>query len=559
MGLEELFESLTEEQQIFQFGVETDNPLAHAFPRKRVVHAGLNGTVVAPDESQAIWQEIMSKTPQEKGTQTAYIHIPFCKTKCLYCGFFQNGTDQAVEDQYIDALIKELEAAAVAPRMKDSLIHAVFIGGGTPTSLSPRNMARLLQAIQRCLPLANDYELTLEGRIHDVVPENMEVWFANGVNRVSLGVQSFHTEIRRNVGRLDDQETVLKHLENLCSYNQSANVIDLIYGLPGQDLDIWKEDLDLLMASGVDGCDLYQLNVFDGSDLNKAIQAGRLPAAATTEYQSAMFSFGKNYLAQHGYKRLNICHWSCTNRERSLYNTLARSAAPMFPFGSGAGGHVDGYSTMLHRIIQPYEAYVQMGKKPFMALMKQSPLEPIVEEVQAQFEMGAVNLQTIIAFDARLKDLQWVFDLWQKRGLLAFNGIQYELTEAGQFWQVNLTQSTLECIQFIMTGQNAIAVEKVAAQDSAKADAMVQAMKKMKEMYSGHGVEVMKKMAEMSGGHPSARKRGAMSGKKGAEAMKQMGNPMGDMADPMKKMAEAMNRMSPEELQAVMKRMMGDD
>ena len=212
MRLEELFHSLPKEQQLFQFGAETDNPLANAFPRKRVVHAGLNGSVVPPDESQTLWQQLMAVPPKEKKIQTAYIHIPFCKTKCLYCGFFQNGTNQDVEDAYIDCLIQELEAAADKPRLRDSQIHAVFIGGGTPTSLSPHNAERLLKTIQTCLPLANDYELTLEGRIHDLVPEKMDVWLANGVNRMSLGVQSFHTDIRRAVGRLDDQDTVLKNL-----------------------------------------------------------------------------------------------------------------------------------------------------------------------------------------------------------------------------------------------------------------------------------------------------------------------------------------------------------
>ena len=129
--------------------------------------------------------------------QCAYIHIPFCKTKCTYCGFFQNGTSQNVEDQYIDGLVSELKLASERPRLKDGLIHAVFIGGGTPTSLSPANSERLLKAIKEYLPLANDYELTLEGRIHDLIPENLDVWMANGVNRMSIGVQSFNTEVRQ--------------------------------------------------------------------------------------------------------------------------------------------------------------------------------------------------------------------------------------------------------------------------------------------------------------------------------------------------------------------------
>lgn len=496
MSLEELFHSLPPEQRIFQFGAETDSPLTDAFPRKRVVHAGLHGTVVPPDESQQVWQRIMASAPAKKDIQTAYIHIPFCKTKCLYCGFFQNGTNQDVEDHYVDCLIQELEASADLPRLKDSLIHAVFIGGGTPTSLSPKNAGRLLQAICRCLPLANDYELTLEGRIHDLVPEKIDVWLANGVNRMSLGVQSFHTDIRRSVGRLDDEETVLKNLRSLLDYNQCAVVVDLIYGLPGQDMQVWKEDLDLLIQSGVDGADLYQLNVFDGSDLNKAIARGALPPAATTDYQAGMFAFAKAYLEQRAYRRLNVCHWSCSNRERSLYNTLARSGSSMFPFGSGAGGSVDGYSTMLHRAIAPYEMFVEAGKKPFMALMKQSPLQPIVDAVQNQLEMCYMDLNKIYAFDDKLKDLEWLYKLWETRGLVTYNGVMYTLTDAGQFWQVNITQTMLECIQYLMTGKNAMVMERVAAQDSKKTASMVEAMKRMKAVSGTPSVEAMKKMAE---------------------------------------------------------------
>ena len=172
----------------------------------------------------------------------------------------------------------------------------------------------------------------------------------------------------------------------------------------------------------------------------------------------------------------------------------------MFPFGSGAGGNVDGYSTMLHRALQPYEMFVQAEKKPFMALMRQSPLQPIVDCIQDQLEQGYLDVAKVVAFNDKLCDLTWLYDLWEKRGLVKNNGVMYVLTDAGQFWQVNLTQTTLECVQYLMTGKTGIAVERVAAQDSAKTDTMIQAMKQM---------------------------------------------------------AEAMQNMSPEELQAVMKRMQG--
>lgn len=131
-----------------------------------------------------------------------------------------------------------------------------------------------------------------------------------------------------------------------------------------------------------------------------------------------------------------------------------------------------------------------------MALMKQSPLQPIVDAVQNQLEMCYMDLNKIYAFDDKLKDLEWLYKLWETRGLVTYNGVMYTLTDAGQFWQVNITQTTLECIQYLMTGKNAMVMERVAAQDSKKTASMVEAMKRMKAVSGTPSVEAMKKMAE---------------------------------------------------------------
>lgn len=466
MSLASFFESIPEKQRNLQLGLACDNPMSGAFPHKRVVHAGLNGILISPKESQNVWDTVMKGAPKKGQMQCAYIHIPFCKTKCTYCGFFQNGTSQSIEDNYIDGLIGELKLASESPRLKDGLIHAVFIGGGTPTSLSPANSERLLKAIKEYLPLANDYELTLEGRIHDLIPENLEVWMNNGVNRMSIGIQSFNTKVRQMVGRLDTKETVLERLAALKAYGQCSVVIDLIYGLPGQTMDVWEQDLADLVSSGVDGADLYQLNVFDGSDLNRDIASGKVPPAATTSMQGDMFEFGRTYLEARAYRRLSAAHWSANNRERSLYNILAKAGIPMFPFGSGAGGNVDGYGMMLHRALKPYEDMVSRGEKPFMALMKQSDLQPFVNQVVSQLEQGYLDINTLVAMDSRLDELNWLYKLWEKRGLVSYNGLLYKLTSAGEFWTVNITQSTLEAMEYILTGKNSFALESVAAQDT---------------------------------------------------------------------------------------------
>ena len=135
--------------------------------------------------------------------------------------------------------------------------------------------------------------------------------------------------------------------------------------------------------------------------------------------------------------------------------------------------------------------------------------------VQNQLEQCYIDLDTIYAFDDRLKDLAWLYELWEKRGLVAYNGVMYTLTDAGQFWQVNMTQTTLECIQYLMTGKNTMVMERVAAQDAKKTESMAEAMKKMRQMQGVPSVAAMKKMTE------------------------------------------AMQSMSPEEVQKIMKQMQG--
>ena len=426
----------------------------------------MKGKMIPPPLAQGVWQKTLQGAPQGRPTQMAYFHIPFCKTKCLYCGFFQNGTSQEAEDRYVDLLIRELEQDAAQPRLQAAPIQAVFIGGGTPTSLAPENARKLLSAIHRCLPLSNDCELTLEGRIHDLVPEKMEVWFAEGVNRMSLGVQSFDTKVRQQVGRIDDQDAVLEKLRALSAWNQCAVVIDLMYGLPDQTLEVWKKDVELLVQSGVDGADLYQLDVFDKSDLALSIQKGRLSPAATTRQQTALFAWGKGYLDAQGWKRLSFCHWARNNRERSLYNTLARSGVQLFPFGCGAGGHVDGVSTMLHRALPMYERMVSAGQKPLMFLQQESPYARIADRIQAQLNQCRLDLEDLAWMDSRLSGLQWLGGLWEEYGLWKHNGYLYHLTEAGQFWEVNMTQTVLECVELLLEGaeKGKVAEARVAEQ-----------------------------------------------------------------------------------------------
>lgn len=462
-SLKEILAGMDDELFSLVVGRQSDRPLPEAFHSKRVIHGEMGGGMVERSQWPDLWQTVLEQPgPPEK--RSAYIHIPFCQNKCLYCGFFQNFCQEEAETAYIDRLLAELRMHADSPYFARP-VNAVFIGGGTPSSLSPHNVERMLKAIGKYLPLVNDCEVTLEGRIYDLVPEKMETWLVNGVNRVSLGVQSFNTRVRQAVGRLDDRETILQRLQDLSMYNQATVIIDLIYGLPYQTPEIWLEDLTALKEAAIDGWDLYQLNIYENSALKKNIDAGRMPRAATTREQAEMFGVAHHLLAGWPVFQLSVCHWSKTGRERNMYNILAQQGWTMLPFGAGAGGKVGTYRVMLERDVKRYIQRIDNGEKPLM-MMTAAPVSAEVHDaIKNQLKLGYLDLAQLAAdYDPRLAEIQILLDLWEQRGLVQREKGLTRLTVAGQFWYVNLTQSVLECVNALFHGEWSWKVQKIAAQ-----------------------------------------------------------------------------------------------
>lgn len=202
------------------------DPLHAAFRAKAAVHAGPMGMPMIWALARAKLKSLSTQTPH--GDALAYIHVPFCKTRCLYCMFYQNPYKDDLADRYTDLLVREMQLWADRPVQRDARIRALYLGGGTPSALSAGNLSRILKAARQYLPLAADCEITLEGRVHDMTAERLDAAAAGGVNRVSLGVQTFNDEIRHAMQRIDGRDEIFKRLELLSTYRGIASVIDLI-------------------------------------------------------------------------------------------------------------------------------------------------------------------------------------------------------------------------------------------------------------------------------------------------------------------------------------------
>ncbi|PIE71493.1 MAG: heme anaerobic degradation radical SAM methyltransferase ChuW/HutW [Deltaproteobacteria bacterium] len=420
---------------------ETGDPLFDAFPEKITVHPGGKSAPVAKDRLDATYAELMQQP--RTGKTAAYIHVPFCESHCLYCGFYRKRYDEAQSRHFTDALISELRATADTPYQNNRPVQSVYIGGGTPTSLEAADLQRLLLAINENLPLSNDCEITVEGRIWNFGPEKMEACIAGGANRFSIGVQTFDTKLRQTMKRLADRDTVISALSRLRDYDEAAVIMDLIYGFPTQTMAMWEDDIRTLLDLKLEGVDLYQLNIFPATPLYKAIEKGKLPDGIDQSNRARMYARGIQLMDDAMYKRLTVNHWGRTSRERNIYNHMMKSPADCMAFGPGAGGSIHGHFFMLETDYEKWRTTVQEdGRKPILMMQTPNPNAVLEKTITAEMELCRINLKQLEAdFNLPIASvLTPLYDQWARAGLIEKKGDWSCLTTAGQFWQVNLAQ-----------------------------------------------------------------------------------------------------------------------
>jgi oxygen-independent coproporphyrinogen-3 oxidase len=415
------------------------DPLTSAFEAAGDVHVFAPGKALPPKETAAAWGRAeQTETPSERPC-CLYIHIPFCRSRCFFCPFYANRWTPGTGGEYTDALIREIDRLATTP-LGASRLDAVYFGGGTPSDLSPYDLKRLLRTIQGQLSLAHDAEVTLEGRVWQQGPDLVAAALAGGVNRFSIGVQSFDTRLRRSVGRKDRREEVLSFLEDLTE-SPAAVVIDLIFGLPGQTMAQWRDDLrNLHEETRVHGVDLYRLKAVPGSVMEDMIADGRLPCRADLAESAGMFAAGVEAMETLGWDRLSIPHWRRDRRERSRYNLLVKAGADCIPIGCGAGGRIGRTRFFQTTDLATYLSEVADGRKPIASAVRLGGECEAVDRIAHQIEHGRIDASSWAPAGGPLAAAcRRLLDQWAQAGLLIPNGhTAYELTVAGQFWSVQM-------------------------------------------------------------------------------------------------------------------------
>ena len=207
-----------------------------------------------------------------------YISVPFCRTKCTYCNFASDVFSRAVFERYVDRVCEDISnaqqiAQQAAARLEPEA-DSIYLGGGTPTVLDPAQLQRIFAAVHQNFTFAPDAEITVECAPGTLTPSVLDGLLACGVNRVSLGVQSFIDAEAASIGRLHKRSVVLEDIARLRAAGISNINVDLIAGLPHQTPQSWQESLAQALATGVPHVSVYMLEVDEDSRLGRELMAG---------------------------------------------------------------------------------------------------------------------------------------------------------------------------------------------------------------------------------------------------------------------------------------------
>ena len=240
-----------------------------------------------------------------------YIHIPFCRTRCIYCDF-HSGTDMSVQDRYIDALCNELDLRI--SELKGSPIHTLYIGGGTPSQLSPSALNRLFNHLSKHITWSDCHEITIECNPDDLSDDYITHLRTLPINRISMGIQSFDDKDLQFLRRRHTAQAALDAIARCQAAGYNNISIDLIYGLPNQTLEAWDKNIDIALSTGVQHISAYALIYEEGTALMKLKEQG-LVEECNDELSLAMYARLIERLEKAGMHRYEISNFALPHHE----------------------------------------------------------------------------------------------------------------------------------------------------------------------------------------------------------------------------------------------------
>ncbi len=331
--------------------------------------------------------------PSPPATLSAYLHIPFCERKCIYCDFYSI-ENLSLRSEFVDVLIREIDLKLkVNPNLAGRELETIFLGGGTPSLLTPDELERIIQKLEQYFSISTDCEFTLECNPGTVTLEKLRGYKSLGVNRLSFGVQSFDAEELKFLGRIHDAEQA-REAVSLARKAGFENVsIDLIFALPGQTESTLRNSLKEAIALETDHISAYNLIVEHGTPLYRLVKLGKV-IELDADRSASLFSIVQDMLADAAFEQYEISNYAKTSEQRAKHNLVYWDGFKDYlSFGPSAHEFVNGERAWNVSSLEEYGKMIAENKLPRINSERPSMEERRTEVLYLQLRSTGVMLR----------------------------------------------------------------------------------------------------------------------------------------------------------------------
>ena len=429
--------------------------------------------------------EYLSQLLQTEATRrrTLYFHVPYCTKLCRFCQFPQG--DKRVQSEYHKLIVEQIKAQRDFPYMR-APFESVYFGGGTPTSLEPYQMGEILKCINDSYNFTDDCDISVETSITELDAQMIDTLLENGVNRLSIGVQSFNDDLRKLLGRRGNGQKAFEKIKELQRAGFKNINIDLIYNNPGQTLDMLKGDLDRIIESEIAGFSFYGLILMDNSTLSRTLTEAEKISLTNIDFEYEQFRLILDTLRPYGYEMFEFTKLIRNKMDKYKYIDVRHSGGDTIGLGLGAGGNIGGYT------------YYNMFD--FESISEELPFSVMGSVFDDKYHNYDKFLGDIQKKSVRLSDYNNTFEMdlgktlapdlevFEKEKLCIYENGVLSFTDKGSFWGNNISDVFLKRV-----------IENLDIKPQPRPTGMPTGMKGMGSMKS-----MMGKMGGMGkAGHPS--------------------------------------------------------
>src|SRR3989440_1563507 len=341
-------------------------------------------TISAPGKTQTYTEPIQELLE----TASLYLHIPFCHTRCHYCDFNTYAGILPLRVPYVRALLTEIAATGTLARLpsgRPRRSRTIFFGGGTPSLLSVAQITRILKACSSSFSIDEGAEITLEANPGTLSQEQLAELRSAGINRLSMGAQSFDAQLLKTLGRIHSPEEITQAMQYACAAGFTSINLDFMFGLPGQTMRHWQETLDQALALHSEHLSLYSLIIEEGTPFYTWAEEGRI-IHGDEDLCADMYEYADERLQGEGYINYEISNWALPGHA-SRHNLTYWQNLPYL--GLGAGAHSFFADKRFSNERDP-QAYIQTLKNRQLPIVESET----IERLQQMSETAFLGLRT---------------------------------------------------------------------------------------------------------------------------------------------------------------------